>query len=63
MSRLRQEQKCGCAAVLHSHITKLESYAKFGGSQESGRCGSATFPASGGELEVFYALITYCKYR
>lgn len=32
-------------------------------SQGSGRCGSATLPASGGELEVFYALIAFCKYR
>jgi len=31
--------------------------------QGSGRCGSATLPASGGELEVFYALITCYKYR
>jgi len=31
--------------------------------QGSGRCGSVTLPASGGELEVFSALITCCKYQ
>ena len=48
---------------LVNQLNSLKIPIEFATSQGSGRCGSATLPASGGEFEVFYALITCFKYR
>ena len=39
---------------LVNQLNSLKTATEFATSQGSGRCGSATLPATGGELEVFY---------